>query len=402
MKHISVPVGFEVKVSRSRRRLGGKLIAMNWDEQGRLRPRSRWIIRTNRSREGEGRDRIVICAYRTASVVSADKVTLFADKLSIATSLLPYAGGIIVPSAAHALLEGHRRRRQSGRAVRCCSPVEHGRHLHAGLSNPHWRVRQLIYGMGVACGVQRHGERREVDVPAGVLQIQLASGGRCSLFRVLPVKQPANASLAIGNQTRILPLHIQQHVGALASTNPPNLRQYRERLPARPHAHPQPVLREGQALRRRCCRTSPRTTTWSPLPRSGERRRVHGRVQLLDLHGPHVPEGILETASRCLRTHGLLHGAFALAGRKATFKARMGWNLLAFDDEWVASTGRQVGPDGHMGDRLVQLHRSAQPQPAGFTTGKGNGQQRRSATRRTAASTAWSTRRRSPNRAREP
>jgi len=70
---------------------------------------------------------------------------------------------------------------------------------------------------------------------------------------------------------------------------------------------------------------------------------------------------------------GHLTAAFALKPDGATFKARMGWNLLASDDEWVAPIDAQVGPDGHMWvidwyNFIVQHN----PQPAGFTTGKGN------------------------------
>jgi hypothetical protein len=49
-------------------------------------------------REGQGRDRIVVCEDADGDGV-CDRVTTFADKLSIATSILPYAGGVIVHQA---------------------------------------------------------------------------------------------------------------------------------------------------------------------------------------------------------------------------------------------------------------------------------------------------------------
>ena len=57
MKHIVTPVDFEVKVFVTEEKLGGKPIAMNWDEQGRL-----WVsITVDYPNElqpaGQGRDR---------------------------------------------------------------------------------------------------------------------------------------------------------------------------------------------------------------------------------------------------------------------------------------------------------------------------------------------------------
>src|SRR5581483_10925807 len=95
IKHYVTPQDFEVKVFVTEEKLGGKPIAMNWDEQGRL-----WVAITRDSPNemqpaGQGRDKIVICEDTDGDGV-CDKVTEFADKLSIPTSILPYAGGVIV------------------------------------------------------------------------------------------------------------------------------------------------------------------------------------------------------------------------------------------------------------------------------------------------------------------
>src|SRR5262249_16359096 len=75
--------------------LGGKPICMNWDERGRL-----WVALTidypnDLQPRGQGRDRIVICED-TKGTGRADKFTVFADKLSIPTSLMFSRGGVIV------------------------------------------------------------------------------------------------------------------------------------------------------------------------------------------------------------------------------------------------------------------------------------------------------------------
>ncbi len=74
----------------------GKPIAMNWDERGRL-----WICETIdypnelQSSPGQGRDRIKICED-TDNDGQADTFTVFAQHLSIPSTLVCYRGGAIV------------------------------------------------------------------------------------------------------------------------------------------------------------------------------------------------------------------------------------------------------------------------------------------------------------------
>ncbi len=75
--------------------LQGKPIAMNWDERGRL-----WICETidypnELQPVGKGRDRIKICED-TDNDGRADKFTVFAEHLSIPSTLVCYRGGVIV------------------------------------------------------------------------------------------------------------------------------------------------------------------------------------------------------------------------------------------------------------------------------------------------------------------
>lgn len=76
--------------------LEGKPIAMNWDERGRL-----WLCETIdypnelHSSPAQGRDRIKICED-TDNDGRADKFTVFAQHLSIPSTLVCYRGGVIV------------------------------------------------------------------------------------------------------------------------------------------------------------------------------------------------------------------------------------------------------------------------------------------------------------------
>ncbi|MEO8271602.1 MAG: PVC-type heme-binding CxxCH protein, partial [Aureliella sp.] len=80
--------------------LTGKPIAMNWDERGRL-----WVCETVdypnelQSSPGQGRDRIKICED-TDNDGQADKFTVFAQHLSIPSTLVCYRGGAIAQNGA--------------------------------------------------------------------------------------------------------------------------------------------------------------------------------------------------------------------------------------------------------------------------------------------------------------
>lgn len=98
MKLIQKPVDFELKLFVSEPNIVNP-IAMNWDEKGRL-----WVIESvdypNSFEEvkGQGRDKIKICEDTDGDGV-ADKFTVFADGLNIATSLTFANDGVIVAMA---------------------------------------------------------------------------------------------------------------------------------------------------------------------------------------------------------------------------------------------------------------------------------------------------------------
>ena len=123
----------------------GKPIAMTWDERGRL-----WVAETvdypnEMQPKGKGRDRISICED-TDGDGKADKVTVFADNLSIPTSLCFANGGVIVAQAPDMLFlkdtDG------DGKAdVRKVLFTGFGtRDTHAGPSNLRYGLDNWIYG----------------------------------------------------------------------------------------------------------------------------------------------------------------------------------------------------------------------------------------------------------------
>jgi putative membrane-bound dehydrogenase-like protein len=98
IKHIQVPPGFEVQLFAAEPLITGNPEAMAWDERGRL-----WIAETkdypnNLQPGGQGRDLIKILED-TNHDGRADKATVFADKLSIVSSLVFVNRGIIIAQA---------------------------------------------------------------------------------------------------------------------------------------------------------------------------------------------------------------------------------------------------------------------------------------------------------------
>ena len=101
MRHISTPGGFRVELFAAEPEII-KPITMNWDDRGRA-----WIAETvdypnELQPAGEGHDRIKICED-TNGDGKADKFTIFAEKLSIPTSMVHVAGGLIVMQAPDTL-----------------------------------------------------------------------------------------------------------------------------------------------------------------------------------------------------------------------------------------------------------------------------------------------------------
>src|SRR5690606_22064115 len=99
-KLMQIPIGFELQLFAAEPDIVNPM-AMSWDEKGRL-----WIIEAmdypNNFVElkGEANDRIKICEDTDGDGV-ADKFTVFADGLNIATSLTFANDGVIVAMAPH-------------------------------------------------------------------------------------------------------------------------------------------------------------------------------------------------------------------------------------------------------------------------------------------------------------
>jgi len=100
---------------------------------------------------------------------------------------------------------------------------------------------------------------------------------------------------------------------------------------------------------------------------------AHRRRRLGALHGPHLPEAVLEQDGLRLGADGHLVATFALIPDGTDFHSHNAWNLVASDDEWDrADPGRGRPGRQRLGGRLVQLHRAGTtPLPRGTRRARG-------------------------------
>ena len=143
-KHLAFPAGFEARLFAAEPDIF-KPITMTWDHLGRL-----WVAETfdypnEMQPKGQGNDRITICEDTDHDGV-ADKFTVFADKLSIPTSLLCVNGGVIVTQAPDILFL-----KDTDGDDKCDERqvLSHGwgtRDTHAGPSNLRYGFDNWIYG----------------------------------------------------------------------------------------------------------------------------------------------------------------------------------------------------------------------------------------------------------------
>jgi putative membrane-bound dehydrogenase-like protein len=353
VKHFVTPVGFEMQLFAAEPDLGGKPIAMNWDERGRL-----WVAVTvdypnNKQPEGQGHDRIVICED-TKGTGRADKFTVFADKLSLPTSLTFWRGGVIVTQPPHTLYLKDTNGDDVADERRVLFTGWHTDDTHAGPSNLRYGLDNWIYGMvGYAgfegsVGGERHSFRQ------GFYRFK-PDGSKVEFLR-----NTNNNSWGVGfSEEGIL-------FGSTANGNP--------------SVHLPIPNRYYEAVR-----------GWSPTVLRGIAGNapiepITDKVRQVDYHG-HFTAGAghaLYTARRYPREYwnrtafvaeptGHLLATFWIDPDGASFRSRNAWNLLASDDEWTAPIMAEVGPDGQVWvidwyNYIVQHN----PTPPGWRTGKGN------------------------------
>ncbi|HET6574237.1 MAG TPA: PVC-type heme-binding CxxCH protein, partial [Fimbriiglobus sp.] len=366
VKHYSVPEGFEMKLFAADEQFGGKPIAMTWDERGRL-----WVAVTvdypnEMQPEGEGRDKIVILED-TDGDGRADRVTTFADKLSIPTSLLTVYGGVVVTQPPHTLFlkdtdgDGKADLRQvlfTGWGTR---------DTHAGPSNLHYGFDNWIYGSVGYSGFRGEVNDERLRFGQGYYRFKLERAEAHGLQSVgLKVTKLEFLRSTNNNTWGLAFSEDGQIFGSTANGCPmvhlaiPN-RYYEKVRGLSPGVLPSIAL----------------SNAFHPIT---------DKVRQVDWHNGFTAAA--NCAIYTARTYppeywnkvafvsdptGHLTATFCLQPTGTDYVARYGWNLVASDDEWAAPIDAQVGPDGNVWlldwyNFIVQHN----PTPQGFKTGKGS------------------------------
>lgn len=353
IKHMAVPEGFHVELFASEPDIGGKPLCMAWDEKGRL-----WVAESydypNELRTENGRDRIRICED-TDRDGKADKFTVFADQLSIPTSITFSRGGVIVQNGVETLYlkdtNGDDRADVRTKLITNWALGD----THGGVSNFQYGLDNWIWGM--------QGYNNSAPVINGVRQ----QAFRMGFFRFRPDGSEIEFIRSTNNNTWGLGFSEEGLVfGSTANGCPsvfmPIENRYYERVKGWT-----PSLTLGSIAD---------SNNFSP---------VTSKVRQVDHHGGYTAAAghALYTAREYPQEYwnrvafvngptGHLVGGFVLKPDGSGFKSTSPFNLLASDDEWTAPIMSEVGPDGQVWvvdwyNYIIQHN----PTPKGFSTGKG-------------------------------
>ncbi len=351
MKHMHLPEGFEVQLFAAEPDIV-RPIAMAWDARGRL-----WIAESvdypnDMQPPGQGHDRIKICED-TDGDGRADKFTIFADKLSIPTSLVFANGGVVVAQAPDLLFLQSTKRNDKADIRRVLFNGWGISDTHSGPSNLRWGFDNWIWGTVGYSGFQGRVGQQDHRFGQGI-------------FRMRPDGSRLEFLSSTSNNTWGLGLSENGQVFASTANNQHSV------FLAVPNRYYESVR------------------GWHGQGSIGieDHKKFHpitADVRQVDFHGGFTAAAghALYTARSfpreywnraafvCEPTGHLVHMDW-LTPQGSGFVARDGWNLLASDDAWTAPIMAEVGPDGALWvidwyNFIVQHN----PTPSGFQTGKG-------------------------------
>jgi putative membrane-bound dehydrogenase-like protein len=351
MKYMVVPQGFSVHLFAGDPAIH-KPICMAWDEKGRL-----WVSETvdypnQMQAPGEGHDQIVIVENPTGQPADV-KTTVFADHLSIPTSICFANGGVIVAQAPDILF--FKRNANHDRAGEK-QVLIHGfgtRDTHAECSNLRYGFDGWIYGTVGYSGF---------DGTVGGQKLHFGEG----FFRFKPDGSKLEFLGSTNNNTWGLGISEDNHVFASTANGDPSFEL----------AIPNRYYERVEELNARGTKNIADTPDFFPIT---------DKIRQVDHFGAYTagagsdlytarsfPQEYWNRMQFVAEPTGHLLGKFILKKVGSGFDAINDFDLFASDDEWTSPIAGEVGPDGAVWmidwyNYIIQHN----PIPAGFVGGKG-------------------------------
>lgn len=360
IKHFVTPQKFHLELFVSEPQLAGKPVAMNWDHRGRL-----WVSETidypNELKDAkDGRDRIRICED-TDGDGRADKFTVFAEQLSIPTSIEFYRDGIIVQAGVETLFlrdkDGDDKADERVTLIKGWAMGD----THGGVSNFQYGLDNRYWAMqGYNDSHPEYARGSHPGFRQGPFNFTV-TGQSPEVTDVEFVRSTTNNSWGLGTSEEGLIFASTANRAPSFFVPIPN--RYYERVKG-----------------------------WTPNLMADAIFDTHlfkpitDKIRQVDHHGGYTagaghalytarayPQAWWNRIAFVCGPTGHLVGAFLLSPNGGSFSDTSPFNLLASDDEWSAPIMAEVGPDGQVWvidwyNYIVQHN----PTPQGFTTGKGN------------------------------
>ena len=366
-KHAITPKGFQVTLFASEPLLKGKPLAQAFDADGTLFVAESVDYpndlveppKEDPTAEIAGHDRIVTLIDSDGDG-QADRRSVFAENLSIPTSMLAYDGGLIVAQAPHMLFLKDTDGDGKADLRKVLFSGWGTRDTHAGPSNLTWGLDGWVYGIVGYSGFAGEVAGEKLRFGAGFWRCW-PDGSKLEFLR-----STNNNSWGLGFSEEGLLF------GSTANGNPS------EHMPLPNRVYER--VRGWSATTLSGIAGSPEMELAPKAAAPGESvaiRQVdhHGRFTAAAGHRLYTarayPREYWNRASFVCEPTGHIVATFQLMQQGAAFTSRMAWDLVASDDEWTAPIQADVGPDGQVWvidwyNYIVQHN----PTPAGFETGE--------------------------------
>ena len=350
-RHLVMPEGFEAQLFATESDVG-KPLTMTWDHLGRLYVASTVDYPNELQPQGKGRDRIWV-AEDVSGDGRADRFSVFAEGLSIPTSLCYANDGLIVSQAPDMLFlkdtDG------DGKAdVRKVLFTGFGtRDTHAGPSNLKYGFDGWIYaiigysGFDGTVGGERHNFRQ------GFFRFR-PDGSKLEFLR-----STNNNSWGVGiSEDNLL---FGSTANGCPSVYMPIANRYYEKVRG---MSPAVLANIADSNRFFPITENVRQVDWHGGFTAGAGSAIYTART--------YPQQYWNRTAFVAEPTGHLVATFTLHPDGTDFRSHNAWNLVASDDEWTAPILAEVGPDGQVWvidwyNFIVQHN----PTPEGYKTGKG-------------------------------